>query len=244
MRYINENGHASLTESGIKSRTRKAKTIISRLISSPLWSKIPPDAKVLEIGCGSGHLVSAIAKKFEKFEVVSTDIENRMKLELPGNAKFLRVPAGEPLPLFDDAFDLVIMNQVYEHILPVHRDALLGEISRVLKKTGQFWIATPNKFALIEPHYHIPFLSTLPKRMADLLVRFFKLGEEYDCYPPSPKASKSTLEAKFHTVEDETAGTILHLLKLRKFILPSNNVGASVSNISPTLVFSAARPKK
>ncbi|HJT93305.1 MAG TPA: hypothetical protein VJ777_15440, partial [Mycobacterium sp.] len=45
---------------------------------------------------------------------------------------------------------------------------------------GVAYLATPNKWTVIEPHFKLPGLSWLPKRLADRYVRLAGRGERYD----------------------------------------------------------------
>jgi SAM-dependent methyltransferase len=43
-------------------------------------------------------------------------------------------------------------------------EALLDEVWRVLKPGGLAYLACPNRYSLVEPHYRLPFLSWFPVR--------------------------------------------------------------------------------
>ncbi len=60
---------------------------------------------------------------------------------------------------------------------------MIREIYRVLKTDGVCYFAGPNKFELIEPHYRLPFLSWLPRGLADCYMRISGKGS---CYPEKP----------------------------------------------------------
>jgi SAM-dependent methyltransferase len=74
--------------------------------------------------------------------------------------------------------DLVVCNHVYEHV-PDPR-ALLGEIARVLRPGGACYFASGHRLQLIEPHYRLPFLSWLPRPVADAYVRGTGRGTGYE----------------------------------------------------------------
>ncbi|PKM10190.1 MAG: hypothetical protein CVV13_14000 [Gammaproteobacteria bacterium HGW-Gammaproteobacteria-3] len=61
----------------------------------------------------------------------------------------------------------------------------LKEIYRVLKPQGCVYLAVPNKWTLIEPHFRLFFLSWLPHGLAHRYVQAMAKGTIYDCYPPS-----------------------------------------------------------
>ena len=75
---------------------------------------------------------------------------------------------GRSLPFADKSFDIVYSNAVLEH-LPTPEDVLrfASEVQRV----GRGWfVATPNFWYPIEPHYHFPFVQFLPRHAQRSLV--------------------------------------------------------------------------
>jgi SAM-dependent methyltransferase len=77
---------------------------------------------------------------------------------------------GCRLPFGDSAFDFVFSNSVIEHV-PDH-DAFAKEIARVGKR---FYVQTPNKWFLIEPHLMAPVVHFLPMKWRQKLVKRFTL---------------------------------------------------------------------
>jgi SAM-dependent methyltransferase len=67
-------------------------------------------------------------------------------------------------PFRGGSFDIIICSQVYEHA-PSAR-LLAEEVFRLLKEDGVCFFSGPNRWALMERHYHLPFLSWLPRRWA------------------------------------------------------------------------------
>ena len=67
-------------------------------------------------------------------------------------------------------FDIVHCNSVIEHILSVeHRARLAREIRRV----GCNWfVQTPNRYFLVEPHTYVPFGQYLPRPLLHAFVRY------------------------------------------------------------------------
>ena len=59
------------------------------------------------------------------------------------------------------------------------------EIRRVLDSGGLAYLAAPNKWGLMEPHFRLPLRSWLPRGLADTYVRAMGKGSHYDCLPPS-----------------------------------------------------------
>ncbi len=107
--------------------------------------------KGLDVGCGSGALTIAVAKRNPNAQMTGLDrwgkeyasfnkplCENNAKAEGVGNTSFVQGDATK-LDFPDGSFDAVTSNYVY-HNIPGDRQALLLETLRVLKKGGTFAI--------------------------------------------------------------------------------------------------------
>lgn len=147
----------------LKKKFHKSMKIISILSEFKDISK----SRVLDIGCGKG-LIAKTLKKYCK-ELIAIDIEDKRLIK--GDYKFILVK-DENLPFEDNYFDIVISNQVIEHV--DNQDLHIKEIFRVLNNKGICYLATPNKYWFIEPHYYLPFLGMLPAKIADIYLKFFK----------------------------------------------------------------------
>ena len=105
--------------------------------------------KILDVGCGSGALSIAVAKRNPKAEVIGIDrwgkeyasfsrslCEKNAKAEGVSNVSFRQGDAIH-LDFADETFDAVTSNYVY-HNIPGDRQAYLLETLRTLKKGGTF----------------------------------------------------------------------------------------------------------
>lgn len=113
--------------------------------------KLPDGGKGLDVGCGSGALAIACAKRNPDSSFIGIDrwgkeyasfnkplCERNAKAEGVGNVSFYRGDATK-LDFEDETFDAVVSNYVY-HNIPGDRKAILMETLRVLKKGGTFAI--------------------------------------------------------------------------------------------------------
>ena len=131
-------------------KRKLAKIIIEKTAA---YVKIPDGGLGLDVGCGSGALTIACAKKNPEATMVGCDIwkgsyktvfskelcENNAKLEGVENVRFEEGNAVN-LPFADESFDLVTSNYVYHNIMGQNKQKLLLETLRVLKKGGVFVI--------------------------------------------------------------------------------------------------------
>lgn len=168
--------HASLD---IRSRQEKARKI-EALLSIVLRLE---GAWVLEVGTGAGIIANHLSQCVgPEGKVIAVDVLDQRQI-LDG---FRYVPVSDTgLPFQDASFDVVISNHVMEHVgdrnAQLHH---LQEIRRVLKENGWGYLAVPNRWRLIEPHFRLPLLSWLPQRLRSSYVRLTGRGEVYDCNPP------------------------------------------------------------
>jgi len=135
---------------------------------------VKKDSKLLEIGTGSGIITNELSKYFK---INSVDVIDERVIK--SGFKFKKIEDTN-LPFKDNSFDLIISNQVIEHVNDYNNH--LKEIYRCLKSDGLCYLATPNKWAIFEAHYMLPLLSWLPKSLADTYLIIFK-KRKYDVYP-------------------------------------------------------------
>lgn len=120
------------------SKTEKVAEIIQRIHQSEI-------KKLLVVGCGEGIEAAILAQKLNA-KVVGIDIEDNFDAEAAQIAE-LRKGDAENLDFADETFDFVFSYHALEHI--ENPQKALREIHRVLKKSGGFWIGTPNKSRIV-----------------------------------------------------------------------------------------------
>ena len=111
--------------------------------------KLPTGGKCLDVGCGSGALAIAVAKRNPRAEIVGIDrwgkeyasfnkplCERNAQAEGVKNVTFQQGDATH-LDFADESFDAVVSNYVY-HNIPGNRQKYLLETLRTLKKGGTF----------------------------------------------------------------------------------------------------------
>lgn len=137
---------------------------------------LPPNARILDVGSGVGSFVVACRKRgLQAFGVEPDRIGQGAKLtSLQIARQRLDAPVfaagvGEQLPFAGESFDLVVMDQVLEHV--GNQAAVVAEAFRVLKLGGAMYVACPNYLRFYEPHYKIWLLPLLPKPLASLYLR-------------------------------------------------------------------------
>ena len=113
------------------------------------YVKLPQGGKCLDVGCGSGALAIAVAKRNPQAEIIGIDrwgkeyasfskklCESNARAEGVTNITFRQGDATH-LDFPDEIFDAVVSNYVY-HNIPGDRQQYLLETLRTLKKGGTF----------------------------------------------------------------------------------------------------------
>ena len=161
----------------LASRGAKAEKILKVLKRN---SALINSTALLDIGCSQGHITRIIGKRFK----LAVGVDRDQIVERQSGFYFVRAD-GCKLPLKSSMFDVVLLNHVLEHVSDQER--LLNETLRVLRPGGICYLATPNRYCIIEPHYRLPFLSWLPRYLANFYVRLTGHGSCYLDYLPTQK---------------------------------------------------------
>lgn len=106
------------------------------------------DRRILDVGCGIGTYV----RKFRNFSehVVGIDVDEERVAEGAKSLPHLLVAEAEVLPFPDSSFDVVLLNEVIEH---VRDDAqTIRDVLRILRPGGRLIIYAPNRLYFFETH--------------------------------------------------------------------------------------------
>jgi SAM-dependent methyltransferase len=123
------------------------------------YARRRPGARILDFGCGAGRLVQA--GRAAGLEMLGADLyyegaRDREQAEAAGLlGSVIREIRNGRLPFEDGHFDLVVNNQVMEHV--ENLDAVLAEVHRVLKPGGLVLSVFPSRDVWREGHIGIPF---------------------------------------------------------------------------------------
>lgn len=131
------------------------------------------NARVLDLGAGMGGF--AVAMQRAGADIIAFDYNlayceisrtraQRYEMNLPA-----LVGAGEALPFAAKQFGAVTCWDVLEHVQNPAR--LLSEIARVLDDSGFAFMTVINRYALVDPHYHLRFVNYLPRPLGEKYIR-------------------------------------------------------------------------
>jgi SAM-dependent methyltransferase len=142
----------------------------------------PEPIRMLEVGTGSGGIAHYFGTHPHlRCDVDAVDVhDNRLVTD---GYRYQQVHDTR-LPFADESFDVVLTNHVIEHVGDEQAQrAHLAELRRVLRRDGVGYLAVPNRWMLVEPHYKLAFLSWLPHACRTPYLRALRKGEVYDCEP-------------------------------------------------------------
>jgi SAM-dependent methyltransferase len=238
MEAVARRSHAAADE---HSRTLKARKI-ERLLGA---GALRDGAALLDIGTGSGWIAHYFATHPRWRLAVSAVDANDERVMRDGYA--FSAVTGAALPFADASFDVVVSNHVIEHVGgPADQLRHLTEARRVLRPGGVLYLAVPNRWSLVEPHYRLPFLSWLPGPLANAYVRATGRGQWYDCRLLGPWQVRSLLRQAGLAGTDVGAEALVAMVELER---PGVAWAAAIAGwirrwaatpfglLSPTLIF-------
>ena len=179
---------------------------------------INPNMNILEIGCGTGLMLSTIKAK----KRTGCDLSEKLIKQFKHNGVKLIQADAEDMPFKDNQYDLVYNINLLEHV-PNPKKAV-KEAIRVLKKKGKYIAITPNgdigwlleiadKLKLKAPEGPHKFLKTRDMRTLnkDLPVKMIGL-RKIVLFPKGP----DRLLGKLAELEPKLKFGFFHVLILEK----------------------------
>jgi SAM-dependent methyltransferase len=189
----------------------RASSMAHQHIVSMINSLLPAGrtgVRLLDLGCGSGHMLGYVAEALAAlrpgvaFELYGLDIYDMaptrayLHAHVPGrpwdSAIVERAP-GEAWPWQDGFFDLIVSNQVLEHVMDM--DAGLASLHRCLAPDGVSINLFPLKETIVEPHAYMPLVHrvTDEKRRAALIGAFARMGLKKSYRIEAPKRGLTSI---------------------------------------------------
>jgi SAM-dependent methyltransferase len=136
-------------------KAQKIEAVLCDFLSvQPLENK-----KILDYGCGSGHIASYFC---ERNDVTAADVVDNRDPDQRDGMGFVFIES-EPLPFEEASFDIVLLNHVIVYV--PERNRLMREIHRILRDGGVCYFALPNRNFPRETHSKLPFINYLPQPM-------------------------------------------------------------------------------
>lgn len=128
-----------------------------------LGTRLPKEAYILDFGCGAGRAVYSLLDQGYT-NTVGYDVKDRLELRDPDDRYrfYIGDHAGGRLPFEDNSFDLIISEQVLEHVKD--QIGMLWELHRIMRPGGHALHVFPARYCPIEPHIYVPLGGLLGHR--------------------------------------------------------------------------------
>ncbi len=132
----------------------------------------------VDVGCSAGFIADELARAGATTHGVDIDEPGLAAAGARfGHHVTFHLARGEALPFPTGSMDVVVLNHIYEHV--VDPKAVARELHRVLADDGVAYLGLGNRLGIVEPHYRLPFLSWLPRPLADRYVRLTGRADTY-----------------------------------------------------------------
>ena len=136
-----------------------------RLAMIRQWSDL--GGRILDNGTGLGTYLEACGQVNPDSLRVGLEVEFDRAVEALARADGIVLGVGERLPFADNSYDLILSNEVLEHVEDDRAGA--AEMVRVARPGGRIVIFAPNRWYPVEQHgiywrgkYHFCLLYTSP----------------------------------------------------------------------------------
>jgi SAM-dependent methyltransferase len=197
--------------------------VLSETLTELIRTEAPEGAgRALDVGCQNGWTTDRYAK-LTGLDWVGIDPALKQPTRSPDGIE-LQPGSSDKLDFPDASFDVVMLANVYEHILPERRVASFREIRRVLNSDGVVVGQIPNPYFPIESHSRLPFMGWLPIRAQRVYWKLSPVTWEHDFFVVTPK----------HLRRDAAAGG-LEVTMVRKFNYPPEVIPKAVRGAARAL---------
>jgi 2-polyprenyl-3-methyl-5-hydroxy-6-metoxy-1,4-benzoquinol methylase len=132
-------------------RFGRADSLLARIKDRVLLSRfrtveglVPNPMRLLDVGCGDGGFLHAIRRKYPQAQLTGLDWHFGPNIAGALKSAGIATVTGtiETAPLTEEAYDVIIMNQIIEHVWDVR--LTLNSCRAALKMGGLLAIETPN----------------------------------------------------------------------------------------------------
>lgn len=208
----------------------KAKKI-DRVLSHFLSVQRVENKKMLDCGCGSGHIACYFA---ERNDVSAADIVDQRDHVQRNGVRFALLESGQ-LPFEDASFDIVLLNHVIPYVPDQER--LMRETRRVLKEDGVCYFALSNRNFPLEAHSKIPFIHYLPRPVFSAILKTIMRSDQ-PVYPLSYRDMLRLIHAAGFRAHEYTVDIIKNPGRYLELSLPFHKLfPAFLRLFSPTNIF-------
>jgi SAM-dependent methyltransferase len=147
-------------------------------ILSRIGVEIQQNARILDFGCGAGSTVSFL--RGLGYDAYGYDVDDELsRRDTNSRSPFIKIGSRLDLrlPFEDNTFDLVLSDQVFEHVQD--QGTAWRELYRVTKPGGHGLHVIPARYMPVEGHMFVPFGSVVTYRWWFMLWAFLGIRNSY-----------------------------------------------------------------
>ena len=131
-------------------------------ILNDLGVMLSSSTTILDFGCGNGDLVREYINR--GYNAYGCDYQFKpgqhvSELERKGALRRIGSESVYRLPFEDEMFDLIISDQVFEHVADYA--STIAELGRVSRSNAVGLHIFPSRYIPVEPHVNVPFAGSL-----------------------------------------------------------------------------------
>lgn len=161
-------------------RLEREEVLDSALEDTLRMGKIKPGERVLDFGCGRGALAIALAKRgcntvgidFSKDAIhFASEYLKRFPEDIQQRVQFKRMETKDIV--WKNEFNVIVFNQVYEHLYDWELELLITKFKEALKPAGRLVISTPN-LNYIRFLFPLKRLSEFPLKLIKEILRLIR----------------------------------------------------------------------
>jgi SAM-dependent methyltransferase len=151
--------------------------------------------RVMDLGCGFGGLLRAIAARYGAAYGVEILADRAAWAKRRCRSGQVVCADAAALPWPDGFFDLVLSTDVFEHVDFRRQQAAAHEIFRVLAPGGMAYITIPSRFQCFDEHNYVWFGTWLPHVLRARYTRLASANGSYlRCWERSAGGWRRTFE--------------------------------------------------
>lgn len=133
---------------------------------------LPEDARVLDVGCGTGLLATLLSSRYGKYVGVdfSEAMLQRARLRVQsqglGSCEFLCMDAIEHMHASESVYDAIFMLDISEHVPDGEWSGIVAAAQHSLKPGGKVYLHTPNLSFILERLKQLGVMRQFPEHIA------------------------------------------------------------------------------
>lgn len=152
----------------------KGRTKVWKAINEYLQKFVPPNAIVLDIGCGYADFINGITAK-RKFAI---DLNIQMKNHISDKSiTFVAQSVLDDFPVEDGSLDVIFASNLFEHFNDQELDKLIKNVRVKLKPNGKLILVQPNIYYAYREYWDD---YTHKKAFSHISLNDFLVSNDFD----------------------------------------------------------------